>query len=271
MRKYNFFEIEIRDAIAIVYMNKPETRNAMSWDFWMELPDVIQDINENKNLRAFVVAGRGKSFSIGLDVLGFTTQFEAHLKDNSADDRKNFYNLILKMQSGINSVYQSNKPSIAVIQKHCIGGGLDLISACDIRFSSEDAIFSLREAKVAIVADMGSINRLPAIIGQGNTRELALTGKDIDSKEALRIGLINKILPDHNLAMEEAIKVANEIAENPSIVVEGIKEVMRFSEGKPMDAGLNYVCVWNSSFLASRDFSSAIDGFKNKKRPRYNQ
>jgi enoyl-CoA hydratase len=271
MRKYNFFEIEINNAIAIVYLNKPETRNAMSWDFWMELPDVIQDINENKDVRAFVIAGKGKSFSTGLDVLGFTTQFEAHLKDNSADDRKIFYNLILKMQSGINAVYQSNKPSIAVIQKHCIGGGLDLISACDIRYASEDAIFSLREAKVAIVADMGSINRLPSIIGEGNTRELALTGKDIDSKEALRMGLINKILPDHNLAMEEAIKVAIEISENPSIVVEGIKEVMRYSEGKPLDAGLNYVCVWNSSFLASKDFSSAIDGFKNKKRPTYNQ
>ncbi len=271
MRKFNFFEIEIHDAIAIVYLNKPETRNAMSWDFWMELPLVIEDINENKNVRAFIIAGRGKSFSTGLDVVGFTTQFEDHLKNNSADDRKKFYSLILKMQSGINAVYQSNKPSIAVVQKHCIGGGLDLISACDIRFATEDAIFSLREAKVAIVADMGSINRLPAIIGQGNTRELALTGKDIDSKEALRIGLINKILTDHTLAMQEAIKVANEIADNPSIVVEGIKEVMRYSEGKPIEAGLNYVCLWNSSFLASKDFALAIDGFKNKKRPKYNQ
>jgi len=174
------------------------------------------------------------------------------------------------MQSGINAVYQSNKPSIAVIQKHCIGGGLDLIAACDIRYAAMDASFSLREAKVAIVADMGSINRLPMIIGQGNTRELALTGKDIDSTEALRIGLVNKVFQDYETTFLEAMKTAQEIADNPSIVIEGVKEVMRYSEGKPLDAGLNYVCVWNSSFLASKDFERAVEGFKSKKRPTYN-
>jgi len=267
---YSFFELEIKDNIGILYLNRPESRNAMNWDFWMELPRIISEIDNNPQIRSFIISGKGKSFSTGLDVLGFTSQFEAHLKENIGDDRKRFYELILKMQSGINAVYNSNKPSIAVVQKHCIGGGLDLISACDIRYSTEDAIFSLREAKVAIVADMGSINRLPSIIGQGNTRELALTGKDIDSQEALRIGLVNRVFPSLDLALESAIKTANEIAENPGIVTQGVKEVMRYSEGKPLEAGLNYVCLWNSSFLASRDFQKAIDGFKNKKKPTYN-
>ncbi len=270
MRKFKFFEIETEGSVATLYLNKPDSRNAMNLDFWFELPDAIAEINDSTDIRAFVVAARGKSFSIGLDVMEFTESYEAYLKPNQADDRKKFYHLIQKMQSGINAVYNSNKPSIAVIQKHCIGGGLDLISACDLRYATEDASFSLREAKVAIVADMGSINRLPFIIGQGNTRELALTGKDIDAKEALRMGLVNHVFKDQETALKEAQDTAQEIANNPSIVVEGVKEVMRFSEGKPLEAGLNYVCVWNSSFLASRDFEKAVQGFKTKKRPSYN-
>jgi enoyl-CoA hydratase len=269
--KFEFFEIEIEKNIAIVYLNKPEKRNAMDWSFWRDLPLVVQEINENPEIRAFIFAARGKSFSTGLDVVNFTSMNEGFLQANVADDRKKFYDLILKMQSGINAVYNSNKPSISVIHKHCIGGALDLISACDLRYCTEDASFSLREVKVAIVADMGSINRLPAIIGQGYTRELALTGKDIDSKTALRMNLVNEILPDFDAALNKAKEVAHDIANSSTLVVEGVKEVMRYSEGKPMEAGLNYVCVWNSSFLASKDFQVAINSFKTKTLPIYNQ
>jgi enoyl-CoA hydratase len=269
--KFEYFEIVPEGNIAIVYLNKPDKRNAMDWSFWRDLPAVIDEIDSETSIRAFVIAARGKSFSTGLDVNSFTEQFDQYLRPNNADDRKRFYKLIQDMQSGINAVYNSNKPSIAIIQKHCIGGALDLISACDIRYCTSDASFSLREAKVAIVADMGSINRLPAIIGQGNTRELALTGKDIDAEEAYRMGLVTKIFPTQEEALEHGKKVAMEIADNPSIVVEGVKEVMRFSEGKPLEAGLNYVCVWNSSFLASKDFDKARKAFQTKTRPQYNE
>ncbi|MCB1179288.1 MAG: crotonase/enoyl-CoA hydratase family protein [Leptospiraceae bacterium] len=269
--KFEFFEIKQEKNIAIIYLNKPEKRNAMDFSFWNELPAVIDEINKEKSIRAFVIAAKGKSFSTGLDVNSFSDQFQKYFQPNLAEGRKEFHQLIIKMQSGINAVYNSNKPSIAIVQKHCIGGALDLISACDIRYCTKDAMFSLREAKVAIVADMGSINRLPAIIGDGNTRELALTAKDIDSDEALRIQLVSKIFPDLETGLEEAKKTAHEISENPSIVIEGLKEVMRFSEGKPLEAGLNYVCVWNSSFLSSAEFHEALNGFKNKKRPVYNQ
>jgi enoyl-CoA hydratase len=269
--KFDFFEIEQTGNIATIYLNKPEKRNAMDFSFWKELPEVVSKIDNEKSIRAFVIAGRGKSFSTGLDVTNFSDQFAPYLKENLAETRKEFYKLILLMQSGINAIYNSNKPSVASIQKHCIGGGLDLISACDIRYCTEDAIFSLREAKVAIVADMGSINRLPAIIGQGNTRELALTGKDINSEEAFRMQLVTKVFPDAETCLKEAQKTAMEIAENPGFVIEGVKEVMRYSEGKPLEAGLNYVCVWNSSFLASHEFLEALQSFKTKKRPIYNQ
>lgn len=271
MKNFEFFEIVEEGNIAIVYFNKPEKRNAMEWSFWRDLPAVVEEINNTKRIRAFIFAGKGKTFSTGLDILDFSNRFGGTFSSETADKRKDLYKLILDMQKGINAIYESNKPSIAVVQRHCIGGALDLISACDIRYCSQDALFSLREAKVAIVADMGSINRLPAIIGDGNTRELALTGKDITAEEAYHIGLVNKVLPTIEGAMDYGKKVANEIASNSTFVINGVKEVMRHSEGKPLDDGLNYVAVWNSSFLNSKDFEEALKSFQNRTRPEYNK
>ncbi|MEI1276724.1 crotonase/enoyl-CoA hydratase family protein [Leptospira venezuelensis] len=269
---FEFFEIvEREDGVAIVFLNRPDKRNAMNWSFWRDLPDAVHEINSNQKIRSFVVAARGKSFSTGLDLDSFFQEFGSVVQGTYGDDRKKFYELILRMQKGINAVYDSPKPSIAAVQKHCIGGGLDLISACDIRYATYDASISLREAKVAIVADMGSINRLPSIIGQGNTRELAYTGKDIDGEEALRMGLVSKLFKDQDQLLEGAIATASEIAANPRIVVEGTKEVMNYSEGKPLAVGLNYVAVWNSSFMDSRDFREAMKAFKDRKRPEYNK
>ncbi|PJZ68156.1 enoyl-CoA hydratase [Leptospira perolatii] len=269
---FEFFEIEPReDSTAIVYLNRPDKRNAMDWSFWRDLPFVVEEINSNPKINAFVIAAKGKSFSTGLDLDSFFQQFGTVVQGTFGDDRKVFYELILRMQKGINAIYQSPKPSIAAVHRHCIGGALDLISACDIRYATKDATISLREAKVGIVADMGSINRLPSIIGQGHTRELAYTGKDIDADEAYRIGLITKVFLNYEELLSGALETASEIAANPRIVVQGAKEVLNFAEGKPLDAGLNYVAVWNSSFMDSRDFREAMYSFRERRRPEFNK
>jgi len=270
MKSYPFFEIEIQKNVAVIYLNRPEKRNAMDWSFWRDLPFVIEEINANPSVHAFLIAARGKSFSTGLDLDNFFGEFKHIVQGELADGREKLYELVLLMQKGINAVYESKKPSIALVQKHCIGGGLDLISACDIRYASSDASFSLREAKVAIVADMGSLQRLPAIIGQGNTRELALTGKDISATEALRMGLVTKVFSSESELLAEGLKVAHEIAENPTIVIRGVKQVLNYGYGKSIEDGLNYVAVWNAGMLDSRDFRSAIEGFNERKQPLFN-
>lgn len=270
--EFEFFEIVPESGnIATVYLNKPGKRNAMDWSFWRDLPEVVEEINSNPEIRAFVIAGRGKSFSTGLDLEQFMREFGPLIKADSGDSRTKFYELILTMQKGINAIYQSSKPSIALVHKHCIGGGLDLISACDLRYATKDASVSLREAKVAIVADMGSINRLPSIIGQGNTREMALTGKDYSGEECLRMGLMNQVFENYEEMEAHGKAIAREIAANPEIVIQGVKQVLAFSEGKPLEAGLNYVAVWNSSFMDSKDFRHAMDSFMTRKKPVYNQ
>jgi enoyl-CoA hydratase len=268
---FPFFDIVVEEPIAILYLNKPEKRNAMEWSFWKDLPDVIKEINANPKIRAFVIAGRGKSFSTGLDLDEFFTRFKDIFQGQVADEREKLYNLILTMQQGMNEIQNSPKPSIAAIQKHCIGGGLDLIAACDIRYCTKDASISLREAKVAIVADMGSLGRLPAIIGEGNTRELALTGKDINGEEAYRMGLVTKVLDTEEELIDEAKKTALEIASNPAIVIRGVKNVMNYSMDKSIADGLQYVAAYNAGLLDSRDLREAFTSFQNRRRPEYNK
>lgn len=270
MNDYPFFELEKIKNVAVLYLNRPEKRNAMNWPFWRDLPFVIKQINEDPQIHCFVIAGKGKSFSTGLDLEEFFHEFQHVVQGELGEGREKLYELILTMQKGINAVYDSKKPSIALIQKHCIGGGLDLISACDIRYATEDAVFSLREAKVGIVADMGSLQRLPHLIGGAHTRELALTGKDISGQEAYQMGLVTKLTKDFDSLLAEGLKTAHEIADNPTIVIRGVKQVLNHGIGKTIEEGLDYVAVWNSSQLDTKEFRSAIQGFMERKRPLFN-
>lgn len=257
-----FFHLEVDENIAVLYLNKPEKRNSMDLSFWSGLSSIVETINKNQDIRAFILSGKGKSFSTGLEISEFADTYKDILLGDTAEKRKKLLEVITAMQNAIKSIYYSNKPSIACVHKHCIGGGLDLISACDIRYCSKDAVFSLREAKVAIVADMGSLNLLPSIIGQGYTRELALTGRDIRADEAMRIGLVNQIFETKEECLEYAKSVALEIGANSPIVIEGIKDVLRYCQNKPLEDGLKYVAVWNSSFLTSEDFKNILYKYK---------
>ena len=175
---YNFFQIEKTGAVATLWLNRPEKRNFMSWDFWHELPLAVAEIDADDEVKAFIVAAKGASFSIGIDLPDFVERFAFLGESGGAEANEKLHQFILTLQKGMRAVADSPKPSLAAIHRHCIGGALDLISACDIRYAASDAIFSLREVKVAIVADMGSLQRLPYIIGEGLTRDLALTGRD---------------------------------------------------------------------------------------------
>jgi enoyl-CoA hydratase len=158
---------------------------------------------------------------------------------------------------------------IAAVTGWCIGGGVDLIAACDVRIATRDARFSVREVKVAMVADLGSLQRLPRIIGEGHTRELALTGKNIDADRALRIGLVNDVYEDEPRLLEAARAMAKEIAENPSVVVQGVKQVMNASAGKTVEEGLKYVALWNAAFLQSQDLGEALAAFAERRPPKF--
>jgi enoyl-CoA hydratase len=173
------------------------------------------------------------------------------------------------MQASISSVADCPKPVVAAVHGYCIGGGVDLITACDIRVASADAVFSVRETKMAIVADLGSLQRLPAIIGAGHLAELAYTGKDIAVERAKEIGLVNHVLPDAEAAVEAAQSLAAEIASNSPLVVQGTKTVIQTRDRRTIQDGLDYVAVWNSGFLQSDDLIEAVSAFMEKRPPKF--
>ena len=176
---------------------------------------------------------------------------------------------VLRLQDAITAVARCPKPVVAAVHGYCIGGGVDLIAACDIRLGSADAVFSVREAKMAIVADLGSLQRLPAIIGAGHVAELAFTGKDISAERAKEIGLVNDVAADADGVLKAARALAAEIAANSPIAVQGTKAVLAANEGRTVAEGLDYVATWNAGMLASDDLTEAVTAFMEKRAPKF--
>jgi enoyl-CoA hydratase len=248
----------------------PGKGNAMGPDFWQEMPRLFAELEVDDSVRVIVIRGDGDNFSYGLDLPAMTNQpgFKP-VGQNLAFERKQFLDLCLRMQEAINCVATCRKPVIAAIHGWCIGAGLDLISACDLRLTSADARFSLREVRVAIVADMGSLQRLPHIIGEAHTRDLALTGRDIDAEYAYKLGLVSEILPTREALFEAARKKAEQIADNPPLVVQGIKQVMNEARDRQIENGLKYVALWNAAFLHSNDLAEALLAFEERRPPKF--
>lgn len=271
MYDYPFFEVEkdTSNRTAILYLNRPEKRNAMNWDFWRDLPAVVDELDQDKDVRVVVIAGRGKSFSTGLDIVEFFDKFKDTLSGDVADRREELHHFILRMQSGMNRIAHSRKPFIAAVHRHCIGGALDLIAACDIRVASKDSVVSLREAKVAIVADMGSLQRLPGIIGMGNTRLMAYTGGDFKADHCERMGLFSQIFDNYETLLAGACQLAAEISANSGIAVRGSKHVLNYVQNHAVDDSLAYVATFNAAYIDSLDFRELGKAFNEKRRPEF--
>jgi enoyl-CoA hydratase len=262
--------IEIDGHVATLWLDRAEKRNALGPSFWSDLPRAMAAIGADPELRAVVVAARGPHFSVGLDLVamaGLTgTAGPGNGKPPSMAARARSARIeIQRLQASVTSVADCSVPVIAAIHGYCIGGGVDLAAACDIRLASADAIFSVREAKVAIVADLGSLQRLPRIIGQGHLAELAYTGKDITAARAEAIGLVNQVSADADAVVDDARALAAEIAANSPLAVQGTKAVLAAGEGQTVVEGLEYVATWNAGFLSSEDLTEAMTAFMEKR------
>ncbi|MBM7368924.1 crotonase/enoyl-CoA hydratase family protein [Gordonia hydrophobica] len=267
---YKAFTVTVADHIAEVTLIGPSKGNAQGPDFWTEAAPLFAALDTDPDVRAIVLTGSGTHFSFGLDLPAMMGDFGKVLaSDAKAGPRTDFHNLVKSMQGAINAVADCRKPVIAAVAGWCIGGGVDLISAADIRVASADAKFSVREVKVAIVADMGSLARLPLIIGDGHTRELALTGKDIDAARAEKIGLVSDVYADKDATLEAAHAIAAEIAGNAPLVVQGFMDVLDHSRSARVDDSLRYVAAWNAAFLPSNDLTEAVTAVFEKRTPQF--
>jgi enoyl-CoA hydratase len=278
MPHHQVVTVERTGAIATLWLDRPEARNAMGPAFWAQLPAAMAELGSDDEVRAVVIAARGPHFSVGLDLKamgalltegGSGAPAGGGPKPSPAKRAMAARASVQRMQAAITAVAECPTPVIAAVHGYCVGGGVDLISACDLRLASADAIFSVRETRMAIVADLGSLQRLPGIIGRGQLAELAYTGRDIGADRALAIGLVNDVLPDEDGVQGAARALAEEIAANPPLVVRGVKAVLAAGEGRSVREGLDYVATWNAGFLPSDDLTEAVTAFVEKREPTF--
>jgi enoyl-CoA hydratase len=262
--------IEAGGPVATLWLDRAEKRNALGPAFWSDLPRAMAAIGSDPDIRAVVIAAKGPHFTVGLDLVAMAGLAGPSSSGNGtplsmAGRARSARAEIQRLQASVSSIAECAVPTIAAVHGYCIGGGVDLAAACDIRLASADAQFSVRETKVAIVADLGSLQRLPRIIGKGHVAELAYTGKDITATRAESIGLVNQVSVDAVAVLEDARAMAAEIAANSPLAVQGTKVVLNAGEGRSVTEGLDYVAAWNAGFLASDDLAEAMAAFMEKR------
>lgn len=264
---YEVFEVEREAHVATLWLANPERRNAMGPAFWEELPRVMDELAADDAVRVVVIAARGQHFTVGLDLKSMGGPIVEG--GSGAGSRKRLLDFILKIQRSVTAVARCEKPVIAVAHGYCIGGGIDLLTACDIRIAAADALFSIRETRMAMVADVGTLQRLPGIIGKGQVAELAFTGDDFDAARAKELGFVTHVHPDQASALAAARALAARIAANSPLAVAGTKRVLEYCADKSIEDGLTYVATWNAAFVASDDLREAMTAFFEKRPPSF--
>jgi enoyl-CoA hydratase len=267
---YKAFSLTTTDGVMTVTLLGPGKGNAMGLEFWDELPQLMDEVNRMDDVRCLVFRGSGDHFSYGLNIPEMMPHLGAGAVENT-QQRMDLMAQIQQMQSGFRKMYESDKPVIAVVHGWCIGGGVNMIAAADIRLCAKDAKFSLREAKLGITPDIGALQFLPLIIGQGLTREMAFTGADYDAAFAKRAGLVNHVYDTSDALFEAADQLARQIADNPSSAVQGAKRALNYSISKSIEDGLQYVASLNSSQLRIDDISEAMQATMEKRKAEFNK
>lgn len=268
MTDYSAFKVELKDKIAHVQINRPEKINAMNAEFWSEIRDIFAWIEDTAEVRVVVLSGAGKHFSSGIDLM-LLAQVGAQLGKEVGRNARTLKRKIEELQSSFTAVDNCSKPVLAAIQGYCLGGAIDLISSCDMRYCTNDAQFAIKEVDVGMAADVGTLQRLPHIIGDGMMRELAYTGRTIEGEEAQRIGLVNGTYPDQEALMDGVFEIARTIAQKSPIAVQGSKEMIRYMRDHSVADGLNYIATWNASMLQAEDMRVAMAAHMSKQAPEF--
>jgi enoyl-CoA hydratase len=264
------FDVRVSDHIAHVTMKGPGKGNALGPEFWAEAPVVFDELDADPEVRAVVLNGAGGNFTYGLDLVSMTGELRYALAAPAmAAERTRFLDRLTVMQCAVTSLMSCRKPVVAAVSGWCVGAGVDIICAADVRLCSSEATFSARAVRIGIVEDMGSLQRLPMIIGEGAARELCFTGEDFGAARAAELGLVNHVDDTPDATLQHAENIAARIAANPPLTVQGVKRVMNQHAHEAMRESLHYNALWNVAFMQSRDFAEAMSAFAEKREPRF--
>ena len=267
--EFQTLKVALDGPVASIVLNRPERANAMELAMWMELRDAMRWLDETAQARVGVISGAGKHFTSGID-LGLLAGMQAQIRDDcDGRAREKLRRLILDMQDTLSSIERCRKPVIAAIHGACVGAGIDLVTACDLRYCSADAYFSVKEIDVGLTADVGTLQRLPHIVGEGAARELAYTGRRVDGAEAKELRLVNQCYPDRDALMAAMRELAASLAAKPPLALRGCKEMITYARDHTVADGLNYVATWNAAMLLSTDLDEALAAGREKRAAKF--
>ena len=267
--EFQTLKVTLAERVATIQLNRPERANAMEQLMWTELRDAMRWLDETPEARVGVISGAGKHFTAGID-LGMLAGMQAQIRDDcDGRAREKLRRVILDLQDTLSSIERCRKPVIAAIHGACIGGGMDLICACDLRYCSADAFFSVKEIDVGLTADVGTLQRLPHLVGEGAARELAYTGRKVGGAEAKELRLVSQCYPDREALMAAMRELAATLTAKPPLALRGCKEMITYARDHTVADGLNYVATWNAAMLLSSDLEEAMAAGKEKRTPKF--
>ena len=267
MTKLTCFELTLQKHIAHLVMNRPDRMNTLDMTYWRELDQVLQNLHQTSEARVLVMSSTGKHFSAGmsLDTFGGAIAMD----DSSAEGRSAIADMLAGLQATFTRLETLRMPVIAVIQGGCVGGAVDLVTAACLRYASADAFFCIQEINIGMVADVGTLQRLPKLMPMAVVKELAYTGRRMGADKAMQHGLVNEVLPDAQAALDAAMKAAQEIAAKPPVAVWGTKQALHYARDHSVDDALKQMGWLQSGIWSNAHVKAAIEGFQKKSTPPY--
>lgn len=265
---YKSIKLEIADTIAQLVFNRPEAMNSMNADLWRELPEAINAVDQDASARVIVISSTGKHFCAGMD-LGVFGAPSPHRDAEQGRKRAHLRADIMRLQETFTAFERARMPVIAAVQGGCIGAGVDMITACDMRYATADAFFCIQEINLGITADVGTLQRLPKIIAPGIARELAYTGRRMGASEAKDCGLVNQVFESHAAMIDGVMQVAREIASKSPLAVAGTKEMLNYARDHSVADGLDHNATWQAGMFFPADLQEAMAARQQKRDPKY--
>ncbi len=259
--------VSLVDHIATIRLNRPDKANAMNLAMWHEIRQAFKWVDATPQARVAILEGEGKLFTSGIDLQMMMGMGDQIQNDCEARTRENLRQVILDLQDTLTSLERCRKPVLAAIHGACIGGGIDLICCADMRYCSADASFSIKEIDIGMTADVGTLQRLPKLVGEGMARELAYTGRKFDAAEALQMKLVNRVFESREALQNGVRELAASIAAKSPLVVRGVKEMITYARDHSVADGLNYVATWNAAMLLSNDLQESMMANMGKRPP----
>lgn len=258
---YTCFNVETKDGIAHIRMIRPERANSMIPEFWDELPQIVNQLSEGGDARAIVLSAEGRHFCSGMDLSVFAGNNDVTVQDNTTHisrQRASFRTTALQLQRTFSCLEESRLPVLSAIQGACIGGGIDMVSATDLRYATKDAFFSIHEINIGMTADVGTLQRMPKLVPEGVVRELAYTGRNMSASEAKERGFVNEIYEDQDAMDDAVLEIAKEIASKSPMAIWGTKQTLNYGRDHSVADGLEYIATWNAAMFDPDDMAEAF-------------